>query len=110
MIFGEFYGQASLYADTITQLEQRIAGVLRARPDDVVVRHIAAESDYEGTEMWIELSSEEQLVRHGRELAQQITSVIRAKVESDVWVLYRIVPLDRVYLNGEPRRRGFGGE
>jgi hypothetical protein len=109
MIFAEFYGQPSLYADTITQLEQLIATELRARPGDIVVRHIAAESDYEGTEIWIELSSEEQLIRHGRGLAQQITDIIRAKVESDVWVLYRIVPLDRVYLNGEPRQRGFGG-
>jgi len=109
MIFAEFYGQQSLYADTISQLEQRIAAVFRARPEDVVVRHVAAESDYEGTEIWVELSSEDQLARHGRDLANAITQVLRTKVESDVWVLYRIVPLDRVYLNGVPRRRGVGG-
>ena len=109
MIFAEFYGPSSLFADSLTGIEARIASVLRARPEDVVVRHIEAISDYSGAELWIELSSEEQLVRHGRELAEQITAVVHAKAEVDVWVLFRIVPLDRVYLNGEPRRRGSGG-
>jgi isocitrate dehydrogenase kinase/phosphatase len=110
MIFAEFYGQQSLYADTVSLLEQRIAAVFRARPADVVIRHVAAESDYEGTEIWVELSSEDQLARHGKELAQAISQVVKSKAAgTDVWVLYRIVPLDRVYLNGEPRRRGYGG-
>jgi len=109
LIFAEFYGSTSLFADSLAGLESRIAAILRARPEDVVVRRVEAESDYPGAELWIELSSEEQLVRHGRELAQQATAVIRAKSEIDVWVLFRIVPLDRVFLNGEPRRRGAPG-
>jgi hypothetical protein len=109
LIFAEFYGSSSLFADSLSGLEDRIAAVLRARPEDVVVRRVEAESDYSGAEVWIELSSEEQLVRHGRELARQVTAVIRAKAEMDVWVLFRIVPLDRVFLNGEPRRRGSAG-
>ena len=108
MIFGEFYGQPSLFMETLPALEQRIAAVLRARPEDVVLRRAEVESDYEGTEIWIELSSDDQLARHGRELAQQITQVVQGRVEGDVWVLYRIVPLNRVFLNGEPRQRGGG--
>jgi len=109
LIFAEFYGPPSLFADTLSALETRIARVLHARPEDVVIRRVEAESDYPGTEVWVELSSEEQLVRHGKELAQQVTTAIRDHIETDVWVLFRIVPLDRVYLNGEPRRRGFSG-
>jgi hypothetical protein len=109
MIFAEFYGPPSLFADSLAALETRIARVLNARREDVVIRRVDAESDYEGTEVWIELSSEEQLVRHGKELAQEVSAAIRAHIETDVWVLFRIVPLDRVYLNGEPRRRGFSG-
>src|SRR5579884_3718401 len=106
MIFAEFYGPTSTFAEALATIEERIAAVMHARPEDVVVRRIEAESDYAGAEIWIELSSEEQLARHGRELAEQVTRAIRAKVDSDVWVLFRIVPLDRVYLNGEARRRG----
>ncbi|MEA2640719.1 MAG: hypothetical protein QOF51_2113 [Chloroflexota bacterium] len=109
MIFAEFYGPASTFAETLSTIEERIASVMNARPEDVVVRRVEAESDYPGAEIWIELSSEEQLARHGRELARQVTSAIRGQVESDVWVLFRVVPLDRVYLNGEPRRRGLAG-
>ena len=48
-------------------------------------------------------------MRHGKQLAQEVSDAIRAHIETDVWVLFRILPLDRVYLNGEPRRRGFSG-
>ena len=89
-----------------SSLEERIAQVMHARPEDVVVRRIEAESDYPGAEVWVELSSEEQLARHGRPLAQAISEVVRSQVKMDVWVLFRVVPLERVYLNGEPRRRG----
>jgi hypothetical protein len=109
VIFAEFYGPPSLFADSLASLETIIARVLNARREDVVIRRVEAESDYEGTEIWIELSSEEQLVRHGRDLARQISDSIRAHIETDVWVLFRIVPLERVFLNGEPRRRGFSG-
>jgi hypothetical protein len=109
VIFAEFYGSPSIFADTLAALESRIARVLNARPEDVVIRRVEAESDYEGTEIWIELSSEEQLVRHGKELAQQVSDAIRAHFETNVWVLFRILPLDRVYLNGQPRGRGFSG-
>ena len=107
MIFAEFYGPTTLFAETMSHMEARIAAVLHARPDDVVIRRAESESDYSGVEIWIELSSEEQLARHGRDLARELSTVVRAQAQVDVWVLFRIVPLDRVFLNGEPRARGF---
>jgi hypothetical protein len=87
-------------------LETRIARALNARPEDVVVRRIEADSAYTGSEVWVELSSEEQIARHGQLLAQEITEALRPFDAGDTWVLFRIVPLAHVYLNGEPRRRG----
>jgi len=106
MIFAEFYGAEALYAGLRTTIERRIAEALRARPEDVVLRRSPIESHYAGTEIWVELSSEEQLAQYGREVAEQVTAAIRAESEDDVWVLFRIVPLSHVFLNGEPRRRG----
>jgi len=106
MIFSDFYGPAALYADARPTLQASIAHALNARPEDVVVRRVQVDSQYPGAEVWVELSSEEQLARHGRDLAQHITEVLRPYHAGDVWVLFRIVPLAHVYLNGEPRRRG----
>ena len=108
MIFADFYGSSSLFANTQVALQERIAEIFRARSEDVVIRRITVESTYPGAELWIELSSEEQLMRHGRDLAQRVTDVIRQLTGEDVWVLFRVVPLSHVYLNGEPRRRGAG--
>lgn len=108
MIFADFYGTPSLFGKSQEQLQERIAAVFRARAEDVVVRRIEVDSDYPGAEIWIELSSDEQLARYGRELAREATAVIREHAESDVWVLFRVVPLSHVYMNGEPRRRGGG--
>lgn len=110
MLFAEFYGTPSLFADVRSALEEQIAAVFQASIDDVVIRRIEAESDYAGTEIWIELSSEEQLAHYGRELARRVTSVVRRHAEVDVWVLFRVVPLAHVYLNGEPRTRGLAGQ
>jgi len=106
MIFAEFYGADALYSGLRTTLERGIADVLRARPEDVVLRRALIESHYPGTEIWVELSSEEQLAQYGRDIAQRITAAVRQESEDDVWVLFRIVPLSHVFLNGEPRRRG----
>lgn len=108
MIFVDFYGDPKVFTDAQLPLQEHIANVFHTRPEDVVIRRITVESQYSGTEIWIELSSDEQLMRHGRELAQTVSDVIRARLEGDVWVLFRVVPLSHVYLNGEPRRRGAG--
>jgi len=107
VIFAEFYGADAIYSSLHGTIESRIAQALRARPEDVVVRRVPIESHYAGTEIWVELSSEEQLAQYGREIASQITAAIREETEDDVWVLFRVVPLSHVFLNGEPRGRGF---
>ncbi|MSQ24251.1 MAG: hypothetical protein EXR58_06860 [Chloroflexi bacterium] len=106
MIFADFYGTAWLFGAAQSALREGIAGVFRARLEDVVVRRIVVEGEYTATEVWIELSSDEQLMRHGQELARVISAVVQAQAPGEVWVLFRIVPLSHVYLNGEPRRRG----
>jgi len=107
MIFAEFYGADAVYASLRSTIEHRIAEALRARPEDVVVRRVPMESHYAGTEIWVELSSEEQLAQNGRAIAKEISAAIREESDDDVWVLFRIVPLSHVFLNGDPRGRGF---
>lgn len=108
MIFVEFFGPESVFRDARSGLQAQIAAVFRTRPEEVVLRRIPAETDYAGAEIWIELSSEEQLARHGRDLAREVTAVVKRVASTDAWVLFRVVPLERVYLNGEPRARGIG--
>ncbi|MBI4213477.1 MAG: hypothetical protein HY534_04140 [Chloroflexi bacterium] len=106
MIFADFYGPPSLFASTMVPLQEGIARVFKARAEDIVLRRVEVDSDYPATEIWIELSSDEQLVRHGKELAQTVTRIVQGAIPGDVWVLFRVVPLRYVYLNGEPRARG----
>jgi hypothetical protein len=108
VIFSDFYGPPGIFANAMVPLQDAIAGVFRARSEDVVIRRLEADSDYPAIEVWIELSSEEQLARHGRDLARAVTAALRSDSAIDVWVLFRVVPLSHVYLNGEPRARGLG--
>ena len=66
---------------------------------------MVTEGDAPQIELWVELSSEEQLVRLGRDLAERLSAVVRQTSDVDVWVMFRIVPLSRAFLNGVPRGR-----
>ena len=105
MLFVDYYGPEDLYRDARRAVQEQVGAVFRTPAETVVVRRIVAESEYAGVEVWIELSSEEQLYRYGRRLASDVTAAIRATREIDVWVLFRVVPLERAFLNGVPRRR-----
>jgi hypothetical protein len=105
MLFVDYYGPADLFDESRRAVQERVSGVFRTPPDSVVLRRIPVETDYAGIEVWIELSSEEQLYRYGRRLASDVSEAIRAVREVDVWVLFRVVPLERAFLNGTPRRR-----
>ena len=105
MLFVDFYGPAELFAATRPAIQQRVGAVFRTPADNVVVRRIVVETDYAGVELWIELSSDEQLYRYGRQLAAEVGEAIRAEQPVDVWVLFRVVPLAHAFLNGVPRRR-----
>jgi hypothetical protein len=105
VLFVDYLGPADLFQAARGAIQERVAAALRTPPRDVVVRRLVVESDYSGVEVWVEVSSDEQLVRHGRRLAQEVSSAIRAAREVDVWVMFRVVPLDHAFLNGAPRRR-----
>lgn len=105
MLFVDYLGPADLFAATRDTVRERVAVVFRTRPEQVVVRRLVAESDYEGVEVWVEISSDDQLYRYGARLAEEVSAAIRAHHEVDVWVLFRTVPLERAFLNGRPRRR-----
>jgi len=105
MLFVDYYGPAELFRDTRRAVQERVAAVFRGSAENVVVRRHPVEGDYAGVEVWVEVSSEEQLYRHGRRLAREVSEAIRAVDAVDVWVMFRVVPLDHAFLNGTPRRR-----
>ena len=105
MLFVDYAAPADLFHETCRAVQEQVAEVFRAPAETVVVRRLVVESTYPGVEVWVELSSEEQRYRYSRRLAQDISEAIRAVRPVDVWVLFRIVPLDHAFLNGTPRRR-----
>ena len=105
MFFLEYYGPSALYHEVRESLQQELASTFRADPSTVCVRRIVTEGERDEAELWVELSSEEQLIRLGRGLAARLTEVVRARSELDVWVMYRVVPRSHAFLNGESRGR-----
>src|SRR5829696_4902735 len=103
MLFVDFYGPAEVFAATRAAIQERVAATFRTPPASVILRRIVAETEYTGVEVWIELSSEEQLYRYGRRLAADVSEAVRATHPVDVWVLFRVVPLAHAFLNGAPR-------
>ena len=71
------------------------------------MRRIVTQDDRDEVELWIELSTDEQLYRLGRVIAQRISAGLRPDgIGPDVWVMYRVVPLNHAFLNGDARGRG----
>jgi hypothetical protein len=105
MYFLDFFGPAHLFQELREPLARELAATFRAPVDSAHVRRVVTEGDTPQIELWVELSSEEQLVRLGRDLAERLSAVVRRTSELDVWVMFRIVPLSRAFLNGEPRGR-----
>jgi hypothetical protein len=84
-----------------------VAAALRVPREQVVVRRLVTEGGVDEIELWVELSSDEQLYRLGQQIAQRVSAGLRADGPTDdVWVMYRVVPLSHAFLNGEPRGRG----
>ena len=108
MLSVDFLGPADLYRETHAAVQERVAAALRVPARNVVLRRWVVESDYEGVEVWVEVSSQEQLYRYGRRLAEEISGAIRAVRPVDVWVMFRVVTLDHAFLNGVPRGRDAG--
>jgi hypothetical protein len=107
MIFVDYLGAPAHLASVRQVVKREVASALRVSADQVAVRRIVTEGDTEAIELWVELSTDEQLYRLGRQLAQRITAGLRQSDASpDVWVMYRVVPLSHAFLNGEARGRG----
>ena len=106
MLYVDYFGPTDTYQLVSETAATEIAQVMRLSVGAVVIRRVVTETTREETELWIELSSDEQLYRLGEKIARGITTGLRrAGLMSDVWVMYRVVPLDRAFLNGEPRGR-----
>jgi hypothetical protein len=107
MIFVDYFGAASRLSEVREVVKREVAATLRVRPEQVVVRRLATDDDRNEVELWVELSSDEQLYRLGRQLAHNISAGLRPDERGpNVWVMYRVVPLSHAFLNGEARGRG----
>lgn len=107
MIFVDYLGPTQRLAQVSDIVKREVGATLRMRPDQVAVRRIVTDDNRDEVELWIELSTDEQLYRLGRQLAQRISAAVRPDgAGPDVWVMYRVVPLSHAFLNGEARGRG----
>ena len=107
MIFVDYLGPAQRLPQVSDVVKREVGGAMRVRPDQVAVRRIVTDDDRDEVEVWIELSTDEQLYRLGRQLAQRISAGLRPdEVGPQVWVMFRVVPLSNAFLNGEARGRG----
>lgn len=107
MIFVDYLGAPERLAQVREVVKREVAVALRVEPDSVVVRRVPTEDERDEIELWVELSTDEQLYRRGGPLAERISAGLRPDGEGpNVWVMYRVVPLSTAFLNGEPRGRG----
>jgi hypothetical protein len=110
MIFVDYLGSASRLAEVSEVVKREVAAALRLPPAQVTIRRLLTEDDRDEVELWVELSTDEQLYRLGRQLAQRISAGLRPEgAGPNVWVMYRVVPLSHAFLNGEARGRGTAG-
>ena len=106
MIFVDYLGPAERLPEVSEVVRREVGSAMRVSSDLVAVRRIATEDERQEIELWIELSTDEQLYRLGRQIAQRISAGLRPEPTAPaVWVMYRVVPLSHAFLNGEPRGR-----
>jgi hypothetical protein len=107
MIFVDYLGPADRLDRVREVVTREVGSALRVPPQQVSVRRIVTEDEGDEVELWIELSTDEQLYRLGRDIAQRVCAGLRPDGEGpDVWVMYRVVPLSHAFLNGQGRGRG----
>lgn len=107
MIFVDYLGAPARLAQVREVVTREVGAALRLPPGQVTVRRFATDDMADAIELWIELSTDEQLYRLGRDIAERITRALRPDGEGpNVWVMYRVVPLSHAFLNGEQRGRG----
>jgi hypothetical protein len=111
MIFVDYLGPAERLAAVRAVVPREVGAALRVPPDQVAVRRLLTDDPRDEIEVWIELSTDEQLYRLGRQIAQRISTGLRSgddgqAAQPAVWVMFRVVPLSHAFLNGEARGRG----
>src|SRR5690242_3990957 len=107
MIFVDYLGPPARLDQVRDVVGREVSNALRVPATQVVVRRLSTDDQRDEVELWVELSSDEQLYRLGRQLAQRISGALRPDGSGpDVWVMYRVVPLSHAFLNGAPRSRG----
>ncbi len=107
MIFVDYLGPAERLPRVREVVSREVGQAMRMPTEQVAVRRIVTEDAGDEVELWIELSTDEQLYRFGRQIAQRISAGLRPDQQGPkVWVMYRVVPLSHAFLNGEPRGRG----
>ena len=109
VIFVELVGSQEAFGAIETPVRDALGRVLQVRPESIMVRRVVTEGGPAGAELWVELSSEEQVFRRGRDIATALTATVRERIDADVWVMFRVVPLSHAFLNGQPRARGRAG-
>jgi len=102
----DFLGSTEIFDEIRESVRNELGRLLGLRSDAITMRHVVTEGGADAAELWVELSSEEQVFRRGREIAAALTGVVRIHTDADVWVLFRVVPLSHAFLNGEARARG----
>ena len=106
MIFVDFVGSEEAFGAIAGPVREALGSVLHVRPESIVLRRVVTQGGLDDAELWVELSSEEQVFRRGRQIANALTAVVRERTRADVWVMFRVVPLSHAFLNGQPRARG----
>src|SRR5258708_40151513 len=107
MIFVDYLGPTERWRRVSEVVKREVAEAMRMGPEQVAVRRIVTDDERDEVELWIELSTDEQLYRLGRQLAQRISAGLRPDgVGPQGWVMFRVVPLSNAFLNGEARGRG----
>lgn len=107
MIFVDYLGPAQRLPWVTEVVKREVGAAMRMSPEQISVRRIVTDDPADEIELWIELSTDEQLYRLARPIAQRISNAMRPDGNGpSVWVMYRVVPLSSAFLNGEARGRG----
>jgi len=107
MIFVDYLGPGGRFSEVREVVRREVATGMHVPPEQVAVRRLVTEGMGDEVELWVELSTDEQLYRLGRDIAGRITARLRPEGQGpNVWVMYRVVPLNHAFLNGQARGRG----
>src|SRR5260370_38139016 len=63
MIFVDYLGPTQRLPQVSDVVRREVSAAMRMRPDQVAVRRIVTDDDRDEVELWVELSTEEQLYR-----------------------------------------------